>query len=360
MEKLIKDFQSPDEATRLYAAEDLADLGLADAAVPLVYQLVKEESVAVKNAIISGLQRLDIIQVHDQIFDLFMSTDAFLRNGAVMIFGDGGEDAVAFLTSKLDHSDREVRKLVLDAMYLIGSDETLLVIRAGLFDESPNVQITAVEYLGRMADSEGVADMVTLFKESSEPMLRAAILETMTMVADADAITTILTILIPEGGSAEIDPIYLAPLTELIAKAGERAAIVRLATSITDLDLYGEEVSCMLTDALKRFPDLLAEETIFNLLIDIIRNPEAGNEARYQAVESLLLGQSGAGNKLSFALLNELGQLLTTNDDPAMALPGVRLLAAARAKDDILKIMEDCKDEDLKELCEELLQQVEF
>ncbi len=355
MEELIKDFKSPDEATRLYAAEDLADLGRAEAAVPLVYQLAKEESVAVKNAIISGLQRLDITQVHDQIFEFFMSTDAFLRNGAVIIFGEGGEDAVAFLTSKLDHSDREVRKLVLDAMYLIGSDETLLVIRAGLFDESPNVQITAVEYLGCMADSEGVADMVTLFKESDEPMLRAAILETMTMVADANAITKILTTLIPEGGSAEIDPIYLAPLTELTAKAGEREAIIRLATSITDLDLYGEEVSNMLTDALKRFPDLLAEETILKLLIDIIRNPEAGNEARYQAVESLLLGQSGAGSKLKIALLNELGQLLISNNDPAMALPGVRLLAAAGERDQILKIMEDSKDEDLRELCKELL-----
>ena len=356
MEELIKDLQSPDEATRLYAAEDLADLGLAGAAVPLVHQLIKEESVAVKNAIIASLQRLDITQVHDQIFELFMSTDAFLRNGAVMIFGDGGEDAVAFLTSKLDHSDREVRKLVLDAMYLIGSDETLLVIRAGLFDESPNVQITAVEYLGRMADSEGVVDMITLFKESDEPMLRAAILETMTMVADADAITEILTILIPEGGSAEIDPIYLAPLTELTAKAGEREAIIRLAASITDLDLYGEEVSSMLTDALKRFPDILAEETILDLLIDIIRNPEAGNEARYQAVESLLLGRAGAGTKLNLALFNELGQLLTTNNDAAMALPGVRLLAAAGARDEIIKIMENSKDDDLKELCEELLQ----
>ncbi len=249
MEELIKDLQSSDEADRIYAAEDLADLGSPEAAVPLVHRLVKEESVAVKNAIVTALQQVDIGQVHELVFEMFMSTDAFLRNAAVMIFGAGGEEAVAYLTSLLDHSDPEVRKLVLDAMFEIGSDETLLVIRAGLFDESINVQITAVEYLGRLADSDGVADMLTLFKESDEPMLRAAILETMAMVADAQIISEILTIMIPEGNFTNLDPIYLASLTELTAKAGDREAIIRLATSITDLALYGEEVSAMLAGA---------------------------------------------------------------------------------------------------------------
>ena len=354
MEKLIIDLQSIDEASRLYAAEDLGDLDGSEAAVPLVHRLPVEESLAVQNAIVASLQRLDTSQVHDNIFELFMSADAFLRNAAVTIFGEGGEDAVAYLTSKLDHSDREVRKLVLDAMFEIGSDETLLVLRAGLFDESLNVQITAVEYLGRLADSEAVEEMMALFKENDEPMLRAAILETMAMVADGKTITEILFILIPDTSSATIDPVYLAPLTELTAKVGSRADIIHLVISVPDRNIYGGDISIMIRDSLKRFPDLLKENAILNLVFDIIGDQDTDGDARYQAVECLLLGQEDAG--LSVNVLADLGDVMGEENDPAMALPAVRLLAAAGQLDKVRHIMENSTDKYLIELCGELLE----
>ena len=103
MEELIKKLESDEEADRIYAAEDLADLGAPETGVPLVHRLVNEDSVAVKNALVAALQQVDICQVFDQIFEMFLSSDAFLRNAAVTIFGKGGDDAVAFLTSLLDH-----------------------------------------------------------------------------------------------------------------------------------------------------------------------------------------------------------------------------------------------------------------
>ena len=354
MEKLITNLQSTDEASRLYTAEDLGDLGGSEAAVPLVHRLPIEESLAVQNAIVASLQRVDTSQVHDNIFELFMSADAYLRNAAVTIFGKGGEDAVAYLTSKLDHSDREVRKLVLDAMFEIGSDETLLVLRAGLFDESLNVQITAVEYLGRLADSEAVEEMVALFKENDEPMLRAAILETMAMVADSKTITEIIAILIPDTSPASIDPVFLAPLIELTAKAGSRADIIRLVISVPDRNIYGEDISIMIRDSLKRFPDLLKENDILNLVFDIIGDSNTDGDARYQAVECLLLGQEDAG--FSVNVLADLGNVMSEENDPAMALPAVRLLAAAGKLDKVRHIMENSTDQYLIELSGELLE----
>ncbi len=353
MQELIENLQSVEEADRIYAAEDLADLGSPDAAIPLAHRLIVEESVAVKNTIVAALQQVDISQVHELIFEMFMSTDAFLRNAAVMIFGAGGEEAVAFLTSLLDHSNPEVRKLVLDAMFEVGSDETLLVIRAGLFDESVNVQITAVEYLGRLGDSAGVPDMLTIFEESDEPMLRAAILETMAMVADAAAITGILDVLIPEGGSTKIDPVYLAGLTELTARAGEREAIARLAASITDVELYGEEMIAMLTIGLKRFADLLADRVLLDLVLAVIHDRQANSKVRHQAADCLLKGRDGAD--LDMSMLVKTGRLLIENEDTSLTLPAVRLLAAAGELTLVRETMESRDDDDLRELCEELL-----
>lgn len=352
MDDLIRNLQSDDESERIYAAEDLGELSKPDAVVALLKQLSIETSDAVKNAIVAALKQADISIVQEDLFGLFSSTDAFLRNAAVVIFGEGGEDAVAFLTSKLDHSDEEVRKLILDAMYETGSPETVFVIRAGLHDDSANVKITAVEYLGRLADSEAVPEMVELFHKTNEPMLRAAILESLAMVGDTISINDIIEDLIPEGEIAAIDPIFLAPLAELTSKTGTFDDIVRLASSIDDIELYGLDICEMVTTGLKRYPGLLSDSLLRQHIIDIIKTASTGEEARYQAVDCLLVGHKM--EKLPTSTLQELGTMLVDDSDSNMALPGVRLLAAAGDHARIKEIIANTEDDDLRELCTEI------
>ncbi len=353
VENLLKQLQSGDESERIYAAEDLGDLLKAEFAIPLVKQLVVERSDAVKSAIVAALKQVDISLALEDIFVLFDSTDAFLRNAAVVIFGEGGEEAVAFLTSKLDHSDEEVRKLVLDAMFETGSPETIFVIRAGLYDDSPNVKITAVEYLGRLADSEAVPEMVELFHNNNEPMLRAAILESLAMVGDNVSIKDIIEDLIPDGEIGAIDPIFLAPLTELTSKTGTVEDIVGLASSIKDIELYGLDICEMVTKGLKRYPTLLNDTLLRQQMVDIIKTVSTGEEARYQAVDCLLSGHKM--EEVSVSILRELGTMLVDDPDSNMALPGVRLLAAAGENKKIKEIIANTKDDDLRELCTEII-----
>ncbi len=355
MEELIKLLQDDDESERLYAAEDLADLGTTEAAIPLIHRLSKEESVAVKTAIVNSLKRLDCQEVFDQLFELYFSTDAFLRNAAVAVFGSCGDDGVAYLTSKLDHTDQEVRKLVLDALFEIGTPETLLVLRAGLFDESLNVQITAVEYLGRLADEGSTADILRLLAENDEPMLRAAILETLAMVGDSRDIQELLTILIPSGNIMEVDSFYLTPLTDLVSKVGNLDQIIALICDIADIELYGYELVNIISTACKRFGDIFDNEEILAKVKELILEPLVGADVRFEAVKCITHRKTIS---IHDALYHELGDALLAEENSEIALAAVRLLARSNNEADLARIRqikENSDDHDLIELCDESL-----
>ncbi len=354
MEDLIKALQSTDEADRLYAVEDIAELGTSEAAIPLIYQLAREQSEAVKNAVVFALAHLDCRQVYEQSFEFFTSTDAFLRNAAVTIFGAGGEEAVAYLTSKLDCQDREVRKLVLDALFEIGSPETLLVIRAGLYDESPNVQITAVEYLGRLNDDEAVSDMISILSETDEPMLKAAILETLSMVGKVENIQDVLDVMIPAGDIMGVDSFYLAPLTDLTAKVGSIEHIIKMLGAIENIELYGAEVVNIIDTACKRMGDIFEHDEILAKVREIIICPEVATYIRYDAVKCIVHRETCSVSGPEYQMI---AKALLDENNPEMLLPAVRLLARSGTDEDMLKIKElaeNTEDNDLLELCEEM------
>jgi HEAT repeat protein len=150
MENLIKALNSEDEVERIYAAQDIAESEKPELAEFLLKRLSLEESQAVKDAIIFALGNLSCSRIYPMIFRLFRSPDAYLRNAAIGIFGSEGKNAVSFLASHLNHSDREVRKLILDALFATGVPDAARAIRKCLYDSSLNVRITAAEYLGRM------------------------------------------------------------------------------------------------------------------------------------------------------------------------------------------------------------------
>ncbi|MFW8601005.1 HEAT repeat domain-containing protein [Desulfobacterota bacterium M19] len=358
MEDLLKALQSMDEAERLYAVEDIAELGTSEAAIPLIYQLAREQSETVKNAVVFALTHLDCKQVYEQLFEFFTSTDAFLRNAAVTIFGAGGEEAVAYLTSKLDYQDREVRKLVLDALFEIGSPETLLVIRAGLYDESPNVQITAVEYLGRLNDDEAVPDMISILSETDEPMLKAAILETLSMVGKAENIQDVLDVMMPAGDIMGVDSFYLAPLTDLTARVGSIEHIIKMLGAVENIELYGAEVVNIIDTVCKRMGDIFDHEEILAKAREIIVCPEVASYIRYDAVKCIVHRETSSVPGSEY---QAIAKALLDENNPEMLLPAVRLLARSGTDKDMEKIRElaeDTEDNDLLELCEEMNKEI--
>ena len=103
-DELILLLNSKEESERLYAVEDILDFGLIELSLELLTRLKVETSPAVKNSIVSVLQKMEHTPAYPVIFKLFPDRDAFMRNSAVSIFSAYGENvvilcAVSFFTA---------------------------------------------------------------------------------------------------------------------------------------------------------------------------------------------------------------------------------------------------------------------
>ncbi len=319
LDVLRKSLASADEGERLYAVEDLCEAGVPESVPYLVASLEGESSQVVRDAMLFALKRLDCSSAYPLIFDLFRSEDAYLRNAAVSIFGAGGDDAVAFLASRLNEADREVRKLVLDALMETGLPDARLAIRAGLHDTAPNVRITAVEYLGRLRDTGSVGEMLALFRTDPEPMLRATIMEALSSLGDISAIEAVVCLLMPEEGVNDLNGIYLPQLMKLVGTAGSEEDAVRVLGSVPDVDVYAEDIITMLGQAKRRLGGVALGREAQDALHKVVAAPSLREDLQYGALA--LIAQSGT----------------------------------ARARKTIEEIMKKADDEDLRSFCHECL-----
>lgn len=344
---------SEEESERLFAVQDISDADPPNAARVLAGRLATEESEVVRDAIVFSLKRIPKVEIFEDLFSFFRSADAYLRNAAVGIFGMDGDDAIAFLTSRLDDADREVRKLILDALFQIGTPDTVLAIRACLHDRAPNVQITAVEYLGRLEDRASIPEMLLLLERESEPMLRTTILESLCLMGIGDSAEGILEILVPGGDPSEIEPFYLPQVLELVAGAGRVEDLYRVIASVSDTSAYADDIMKAISLARRRFREGFDDDRLSDKVFSIAQDRQVREDVRYASVAHLL----GKGRSpLTAQRLHALGCRLL--EEEAMAYAGVRLLACCATetgKARIQETLETTRDEDLRTLCLELL-----
>lgn len=275
VEELRKKLNYPDEAERIYAVHDIMDNNITELLPDLVEKLVSDESIAVKNAIVEALKNMDISSIYEKLFELFSSPDAYLRNAAVEIFASSSdkEEAVAFLVSKLDHANKEVRKLILDSLVELSTPSAIMAIRASLYDSSKNVQITAAEYLGKLKDKESLPELIELFKKDPEPMLRVSILHALREIKEGFKIKDIIKMVLPEKKVTEENIIFLPELMKLVADLGEKDDIIYLLEIIKYDSAYAYDLIDFLIKICQRFPELRKLKQIYNIYQYIKKDP---------------------------------------------------------------------------------------
>jgi hypothetical protein len=351
MKPVLEAFSSADEAERIYAVQDMGDTGDPGLVPYLIAQLRVEPSRIVKDAIVFQLKRMDCSKDYPPLFTLFVSPDAYFRNAAVDIFGVGGDNAIGFLTAHLDHSDREVRKLILDALFRVGTREAILAIRAGLYDTAVNVKITAVEYLGRLEDRESVPEMIALLKNDPDPMLITAILASLPFLASESEIEKALQTILPGGDLSRAEPLYIPEILRLTAKAADQDVIRGMIEDIKDLKSYAQDILVMLEEAKNRFSDFLNHEAIRDKLVQLVCVREVNELVRHAGCEQLM--EKGV---LNSGQLMSIGQSLLAED--AMMFAAVRFLAASgneAAIETLREVRASTKDDQLREMIDELI-----
>jgi hypothetical protein len=181
----------PDEAERIYAAEDLGYLNVPDSVPPLLEHLGKESSRAVRDAIFQALTRIDADAAIEGSIGLLESDDPQIRNQAVEVLRSKGAASIPFLNTLMRDGDKDLRKLVVDVLSGVQVSGAEAIYEAALSDQDPNVIITAVENLGRTRATPFRSRIEDLLLAASHPMLVGACLEALGGIGDERSLGTL-------------------------------------------------------------------------------------------------------------------------------------------------------------------------
>jgi HEAT repeat protein len=180
MEKL----NGPDEAERIYAAEDIGYENAPDGVPPLLERLGGEPSRAVRDAIFQALIRIEADASIEGSVRLLESEDPQIRNQAVDVLRRKGARSVPFLNAAMRDGDKDMRKLVLDVLSGVQAGDVDEIYEAALSDPDENVVITAVENLGRTRATQFRRRIEDLLLAGAHPMLVGACLEALAGIGD--------------------------------------------------------------------------------------------------------------------------------------------------------------------------------
>jgi HEAT repeat protein len=191
LNEYIEKLDCPDEAERIYAAEDIGYMNAPDGVPALLERLVKEPSRAVRDVIFQALIRIDGEASILGSIRLLGSDDPQIRNQAVDVLRRKGAASIPSLNAAMRDGDRDVRKLVLDVLSGVPAGGAEGIYEAALSDPDPNVVITAVENLGRTRATQFRCRIEELLLAGSHPMLLGACLEALREIGDELSLVTI-------------------------------------------------------------------------------------------------------------------------------------------------------------------------
>lgn len=276
-ETLKNNLKNPDEAERIYAVEDVLAEKDESLFPVLVEHMHRENSRLVRELIVEAFKVMDITGQFPEIAKYFESSDAYIRNCAIEIFGSKGEDAVAYLTSIMDHSNKEVRKLVLDSLVATSSKYSIPALRAALNDKAPNVMITAVEYLGKIYDEESLEDIISIFEKTDEAMVRMSCLETLIIMGNSSVVDRVLSVV----GGKSMDSVYKPTVIRLVGEKGSLRHLEFLLSFLNNRNtMYFREIGNAVLKIISRNQVHKLDEAHLKFIINSLKNTESSTDER--------------------------------------------------------------------------------
>ena len=273
-----------DETERAYAAEDLGYLNVPEAVPHLLERLPRESSMAVREAIFQALTRMDGEPAIEGSVHLLNSDDPQIRNQAVVVLRGKVPRSIPFLNAVMRDGNKDLRKLVLDALGGVQTDDAREIYTAALSDPDQNVVITAVENLGRIRAKEFRTRIEGLLQADSHPMLTGACLEALVGIGEAASLDAIRRIL-PD--LEALPDFLLAACLKAIGALGTAREFAEVGNLLL---VRGHHLRPAMLNALKaiysRCPSAGPDKKLLSALRALIENGDPPL-CRYQAVQTL-------------------------------------------------------------------------
>ena len=227
--KLLEALTAPEESERRSAAQEISESGDPGAADVLVSQLRREDSRAVKEAILRGLSRIWTANPVESIIELLKDDDPFVRAEAADMLQRRAGDVIEGLNHLIRSDDKDLRKFSVDILReaTIGAPDALYL--SALKDEDINVVISAIENIGSRRRSGLAKPVLAMAMESTQPMAVCASLEALALIGTRQTLDA-LRVKYPH--AAEVPGIYLQPFLKLLGHAAGPESIAEICQTI--------------------------------------------------------------------------------------------------------------------------------
>jgi HEAT repeat protein len=196
MKKLLRNITHEDPSIRRSAAESLSE-GDERAIYPLIKAL-RDDNFGVQDAAMHSLMAMRGEVTAYMVLPL-LREDSFLRNTALVILTEIGEDAIPLLPELLNDKDDDVRKFALDLIHDIKHcDYPDKVVELIEKDPNTNVRAAAAEAIGKLQFKDAVPHLINALND--EEWVCFSALEALTEMQDDSSIDAIEKLL---GNSSE-------------------------------------------------------------------------------------------------------------------------------------------------------------
>ena len=234
--------EDPNEAVRFAALTSIAQLGLEELG-PAARRVVNdpEATEQVRAAALVAARRTGQKVELTPIANLLLSGDAGQRANAAMLLGIAGDaSAIPMLRDAAKNAiprahpveQTVVRVQIAEALVKLGDEEALEPLHGAAYSKSPEVQVLAVDILGRLEDKAMVGNF-TQFLRQDPVQLRMAAAEALLQIGRARGVPVVR---ILTEGAAHPEPVVRAQAAAGLGLSNDPDAAFVLVKLLEDAD----------------------------------------------------------------------------------------------------------------------------
>ena len=314
---LTEQLASPDEPTRLRAAEALAEDDALSSTKGLASSL-GDESWRVRKAVVEGLAR----KAGDDEVNILLRAlrdehrNPGVLNSALQVLALSGIDAIEPLAEFLNDPDVDLRIYATHALGDQQDPRAVHILLNALNDENVNVRYHAIEALGKMRAAEA-ADTLAGIAESRDFFLAFPALDALSAIGDSSIAPRLVPLL--------EDDILRSPATDALGQLGDEDVVAPLVELLNTTGSHALVITQALATLYDRYEKSYQEGSY---IADLVRG--AINQT---GVQNLLdaIDQTGGNNLRALALV--LGWLEGEAVERALA----RLLGQSTVRKEIIE-----------------------
>ncbi|WP_456434224.1 response regulator [Thermosulfuriphilus sp.] len=300
--------ESPED--KLELLEQLIQENPSDLSFRLLNWLEEERDQMIRERLLEELSQRLPREKDERLLRLMLSSpEAFIRNGAIDLAQDIGNQLLPQLANLLEDPDKDIRKLSLDILAHVETPEAEPLLLKALEDKDPNVRMTAAEYIGQRGLEAGIPRLEEMALEEEDLMVQATALEALAGLKKSPRSQELIETLKEERGLRASFLKYLAAFgrqedllwLEEALKRGKlplsREALEALRVLISRHDYQPQDLQDYLLGAIKGLKDPL--EVYLTLQVLELCDPQEAQKTARELVKGPLGAATGAINFLA-------------------------------------------------------------